>query len=368
MAHKINTQYGEIVIHKASQLGPCQLYKKFFKSKNDKEMLEELKAIVKKYFPNYSDKDISNLYSILSKSGCTYATMANVIMEQLGNDDEIFQQYFGYSLCNRDGTINYDKLMLDIFACISQMVELEIHRYDVRKYSSIIEAAKILLNYDYVDTTKASLDLFNVGWIGDERDENGMFVFKNKSCTNESLIGSYSEIALKLFNINDKDMDREKLEQLLKVNNIGYRFNYTAVQSKFSGLPVIRINNLKRWMNKFFESNNINLELHATIIKSSSVDYEEFQRDIYDKLIEGYSIDVCSHLETDVWMTDGYAWEKPTEKTAGHLMNFQGFDKDGNILVCSWGKTYMFPKEFYRKLEFMAIRIGNGQLNSKKRS
>ena len=47
-------------------------------------------------------------------------------------------------------------------------------------------------------------------------------------------------------------------------------------------------------------------------------------------------------------------------------MNFQGFDQDSNILLCSWGKTYMIPKEFYINLEFTAIKF-NEKVDKKTR-
>jgi len=110
-------------------------------------------------------------------------------------------------------------------------------------------------------------------------------------------------------------------------------------------------------MNKYFEVNNINLTLGITGINSKNTEYKEFIDDIYSKMNEGYSIGVSSVLNSEVWMTDGKEWIKPNEKTAGHQMNFEGFDENGNILVCSWGKTYMFPKEFYQRLEFMGVKI-----------
>jgi len=65
-------------------------------------------------------------------------------------------------------------------------------------------------------------------------------------------------------------------------------------------------------------------------------------------------------------MHDGKEWIKPTVDSAGNQMNLEGFDKDGNILVCSWGKTYMFPKDFYQNLEFMAIKLEIDDRASKK--
>lgn len=353
----VATEYGNVDIKKASQENPYRLYKKVFKSKKHKDMIEELKDIVRKYYPNYGDKDISIMYDSLSKSGCTYATMANVIMEQLGNDNNTFYDYFGYSLSDKAGKVILDKLMVDIYACISRMVEVEVYKYDICKFRNVFEASRELLGKEYNNSSLASVDLFNAGWRSDGVDEKGMLIFKNRFCTKETLMGTYSDIAYSLFDVKDVNMNKENLEMLFKQNNMEYKFSFLDVYSKFSGLPVLRLNNLVKWMDKYFDKNNINLALEASIIDSSSVSYEEFLKNIHNKMDDGYSIDVSSPLKADVWMSDGKEWVKPTEGNAGHQMNFLGFDKEGNILVCSWGKTYMFPKEFYKELEFMAIKV-----------
>lgn len=354
---KIENSLVTISIKKANQEAPYKLYRKIFKSKKHSNFINSLKDIVRKYYPDYSEDDISNLYSSLSKSGCTYATMANVIMDQLGNDDKTFEDYFGYSLSNSDGTINYDKLMVDIFACISQMVELRISKFERCKFGSVLEAAKAILNKDYTDDSKATLDLFTAGWSGAGVSEDGMLVFVSRQGTNETLIGNYRELAKNMFNIDDLEMNKDKLESLLKANGIEYKFDYLKASSKFSGLPSVKSINLKKWLNKYFEVNGINLMVDTAIIESHDVDYKDFLDNIYSKIDQGYSIETGAPLKGEVWMTDGSEWIKPTEDTAGHQMNFEGFDNDGNILVCSWGKTYMFPKEFYQKLEFMAIKV-----------
>ena len=357
MDNTLITKYGTVTIKKAVQERPYHLCKKFFKSKEHRDLVIELGDVVKKYYPNYKHKDIINLYNNLSNSGCTYAAMANIIIEQLNNDDEAFKQYFGYSLKNKNGIINYDKLMLDIYACLSQMVELRVSRFERRKFGSLLEAAESILDKEYIDENEASLDLFNAGWIADGYDNEGMLVFKNRHGISETFTGNCREIAARLFDIDDIDMNKDKLEKILKDNEFEYRFDSLEIASKLSGLSTIRANNLKKWMNKYFAANMLDLKLDTEIIESSGVDYEEFLNNIYSKINDGYSIDVsASPLKGEVWMTDGKEWTKPNDK-AGHQMNFEGFDKDGNILVCSWGKNHMFPKEFYKQLEFMAVKL-----------
>lgn len=354
----ITTSYGKVTVYKAAQDRPYRLYRKIFKSKAHKELINELKGIVRKYYPDYNDTDVEKLYSELSKKGCTYASMANVIIEQLGYDDEIFKEYFGYSLYNSNGKISNDKLMVDIYACISQMVELKVYKYEKREFDSLLSAANGILNKKYTDENEAEIDLFNSGWIRDGFNENHNLVFKTRApISNETLIGTYREIAKNLFNIDDINVNKEKLENLLKTNNFTYKFDYLAPFSKFSGLSSIKNNNLKKWMNKYFELNNIDLKLDIIDIDRDWTDYNEFQEEVFSKSSEGYSIEVASPIRTETWMTDGKIWLKPTSDKAGHQMNFEGFDKEGNILVCSWGQTHMFPKEYYKNLEFTAIKV-----------
>lgn len=365
MKGEIKTKYGTVIIKKASQIEPYKLYRKVFKNKAQKLIIEEFEKIVKKYYSNSSEKDIAKLYSILSKSGCTYATMANILMEQLGNDNEVFKEYFGYSLGNSDGTINYNKLMLDIYACISEMVEISIHVVEVRKFASVIEAANILTGREYNDSVSAINELNRAGWIADGIDKDGMLVFRHGTNHTKSLIGSYREIAKELFGCVDPNIGKKQLEELFKQNNLEYKFNYIPIHSKFSGLDNLRANNLGKWMNKYFEVHEANLSLSATIIETKNVDVVEFINSINLFINNGYSIEVSAH-DKDVWMQNGKDFDKPAPNNNGHAMNFLGFDDNGNILVCSWGKTYSIALDFYQKLEFTAIKIESNNKGVKK--
>lgn len=364
--NKIVTKYGTVSIKKAAQGAPYRLYKKIFKSKAHREMIDDLRKIVKKYWPNYKNEDIEKLYSKLSNSGCTYATIANTIIEQLGNDDRAFKEYFGYSLCNSNGTINHNKLMVDIYACLSPMVELSTHKYEKYKFNNIFEAAEKLLNKQYDTENIAYGDLFDAGWIADGLDEYNKLIFKNRHCVNENFLGTYRELAKKLFNIDDVDMDRNKLEKLLKNNDIEYQFDYLEEYSKLSGLGPVGTSNIEKWINKYFEVNNINLKLEAIIIESMRIDYNELLDNIYSKLDEGYSINVGTNVSSKIWMTEGKIWTKLGGNNVGHAMNFEGFDKEKNILVCSWGNSFMIPKDFYQELKFTGIKILSNAKDVKK--
>lgn len=352
-----NNNNSNINVERANQTGPYDLSKKIIKSQSDKILLSEFNEIVKKYYPNYSTSDINNLYSELSKNGCTYASMANVIVEQLGSDPT-FKEKFGYSLSGNN--IDANKIMLDIYCCFNSTIELNVHMYEHYEFDSNIEAAKKLLGKDFSDDSEAIREIIiskDSNYTAEGITANNKLLFKSKTCINKSIIGNYADIANQLFGIDNSQISKNELENLLKKNKYSYEIKYTDAPSKLSGLGQTKINNLEKWINKYFEMNNVNLKLEAGNINSATVEYEELQNTINSKINDGYTIEVSSSLKSEVWMTDGKSWEKPTSETAGHQMNFEGFDKDGNILVCSWGKIYMFPKEFYKKLEFMSLKL-----------
>jgi Ca2+-binding EF-hand superfamily protein len=116
----ISTSCGNVKFIKANQTMPYKLQKKTFKSKSNRILSKELEDIIRKYYPDYTNKEILELYKEMSDSGCTYSSIANVIIEQLGNDDKVFRDLFGYSLYDNDGNINYNKFSVDIFSCISK--------------------------------------------------------------------------------------------------------------------------------------------------------------------------------------------------------------------------------------------------------
>ena len=369
MSNKIITQQGPVVaFEKASQTFPYTLLRSPFKRIINRNLLNKFKEIARNYFPNYTDKDIAKLFKLLSNEGCTYATMANIIMEQFGNDNNTFYEYFGYSLCNKDGTINFNKLMVDIFACISQMVELKVTTFNTRSFSSPIEAAKILLNKECFDNNQAHLLLFNAGWFGNGFDDRGLLLFSNKqNPKTETFIGTYRELGKSIFNIDDPSMNQEKFNILFKEQKKDYScysFDFFDIASKFSGLSSVIEKNIKKWLNIYFEKKGIDLIIETYVINTYKKSYDAVKEELYAFLDEGYSFKVSPSTCSNVYMTDGtiFGWGKIDH----HAMNFEGFDPDGNILVCSWGKHHMIPKEYYNELEYVGIRLVNNTKRANK--
>ncbi|RKM58707.1 hypothetical protein D6856_13240 [Butyrivibrio sp. XB500-5] len=69
-------------------------------------------------FPGYekkSDREIHDLLDDYTKHGCSFAASANVFMDQFKDRPEEFERVFGFSMLNKDGDLNYRKLILSFY-------------------------------------------------------------------------------------------------------------------------------------------------------------------------------------------------------------------------------------------------------------
>lgn len=351
--------YGnDVMIDKADQGEPVRLYKKVFKSKRDKQILDEFRDVVLKYYPNYTERDIAKLYESLSKEGCAYASLANTLISQLGFDNELFKEKFGFSLISDGGEVNYNKVMLDIYACLKDMVQLDASYYEFLSGKSLSEITEQALGKSITDISEAVKELFSNGWIGDGKDEEGELVFKSRTCTNRRVLGSYFSIAKELFGIELPGISKDELCDLLRQKKIDYRFSFESAPTKLSGLLTDKVQN--KWVNKYFEEKGIELTFESNLINSSDYEtYEEFKEKLTKKRNAGAFIGVSTSPNSNVWMTDGkgLGWMKPSSLENGHQMTLAGFDDDGNILVSTYGNVQMIPKEFYGELRYTEARI-----------
>ena len=339
--------------------------KKTFKTKKDKEYIANIYTIIKNNNKEFSDKDIIKLCLEISKSGCTYASMANAIMDQMSNNIEYLEEKLGYSISNKDGVMEYDRLMIDIFSAISNMIELEYYKNNVYKFSTIKECYENIVNKPHENEITSINELNSMGIMMDGFSEDGLLMFKDvKNINKQVLIGTYKELANNLFGIN-QNINKEQLETLLKDNGYNYKINNDIHYSKFSGLGRVKEININKWLNTFFRKKNIDIEIDVENINDYGKNYEEFITIMNDKIKNNYSVLVSSNKDSEVWMTDGKSWEKPSYE-AGHRMNFNGFDNEGNILLCSWGKNYIVPKEYFNRLEFTSVKLSE-PLNTKMR-
>lgn len=343
----------------ANQSVPYKLMKKHFKTRKDKEYILNFYKIIKKNCPFFTDKDIIHVCLNLSEEGCTYASMANSIIKQFEENLEYLEEKLGYKLINSDGLIEADKLMVDIFSCLSSMIELDITTYKTYKFDSIIEAANNFLNDDFNNENDAIIKMHELGIIMDGIDENGKLIFKNiRNPICDKYFGTYQELALILFNINNPSINKEDFELLLKKHNKEYRIKDDLLASKFSGLGSVKISNISKWTRKFFEMKKMDEDIEIDVINLTNynITYEEFVEKINNRINDNYSILVSALPELEVWMSDGKTWEKSSNKF-GHRMDYMGFDDYGNIMLCSWGTKYTVPKEFFEMLEFTLFKV-----------
>lgn len=81
-----------------------------------KEHSEELIDIVRKYYPDMSDKDISNYLEKLEYEGCGYVACVNTVFTHYVNKEAEFLKTFGFPMHKMDGSLNYDTLITDFYA------------------------------------------------------------------------------------------------------------------------------------------------------------------------------------------------------------------------------------------------------------
>ncbi len=69
-------------------------------------------------FPGYekkSDIEIHDLLDDYTEHGCSFASSANVFMDQFKDRPEEFERVFGFPMLNKDGDLNYRKLILSFY-------------------------------------------------------------------------------------------------------------------------------------------------------------------------------------------------------------------------------------------------------------
>ena len=75
----------------------------------------ELLAELKEYFPDMTIAKAFSYFSNLNNVGCGYVALANTLFMEFADRPEEFERIFGYPMY-KNGDLNYDRLILDIFA------------------------------------------------------------------------------------------------------------------------------------------------------------------------------------------------------------------------------------------------------------
>lgn len=340
------------------------LYKKKFKSRADRRLLDEFNALVRSYYPNYSDKDVVKVYDDLCKNGCTYSSIANVIMVQLKNNIELFELY-GNNMLDVNGSVNCNKLVLDIFLGISKAIELTVCVPERYIFDSRIEAARRLLDIELNNDTDATNALLNQGYRFEGLTEDRKLIIE-KMGEVQCFLDNCDVIAHKLFGIVEPGMDKDRLEEFLNLYGCSYKINYTEFFEKFSGFGALVVDNRNKWLNRYFEKKGINLSGEFGFFHYDYNSYEEFMNGVMDKVNNGYSIVVSSKKSKNeiyrVWAKGmekkDFGWAQISLEDFSHSMYFEDFDGNGDIIVNFWGISYLIPKDYYPDcLEFCYFKL-----------
>ena len=80
-----------------------------------RENWKEVRDIVKKYHPDWSDRKIKKFLDTLNSEGCGYVALVNTIfLKYKGRADE-FEKTFGYPMYKKNGELNYDALITELY-------------------------------------------------------------------------------------------------------------------------------------------------------------------------------------------------------------------------------------------------------------
>lgn len=340
----------------ANQDFPHEQFKKIFKSKETKNMLNNYVEILKR-------NGIDNPYMFyeIQQKGCTYAYVANALVTKviMDSDQELtdldFKDIFGFSLSPDGEILDCSTLMIDMFAYLYGKVKLTVHKYETYHYRNAIAAAKDLLHKEFNSEQEAIIELFNNGIISDGIDEvTKENNYKNVKPSNQVMFGSYPEIAEALLNIRDENMDKFKLEKLLADKDITFEEHDRTPESKFSGLLM---NNINAWVNYYLVKKNINIEFMSEMLGKNSDTYDDFQKQLKDLLEDGYILGVSSSPNSDAFITSSKEKVEVSSKESGHAMLITGFDENDDMVVSSWGKQFIIPKETYRNFQYTKTQI-----------
>lgn len=343
-------------IYYASQDFPQEQFKKLFKSKETKNTIYNYMEILKRNGINNP-----HIFYELEQRGCTYAYVTNAIITKIIMEsnqeltDSDIKDIFGFSLSRDGNTLDCNMLMIDMFASLYDKVKLTLHKYQTYHYKSAIDAAKDLFGRDFSSEQEAVIELFNNGIVLDGIDETTKEnKYRNIKPSNDVIYGSYPEIAKSLLNINDEGMDKEKLKVLLMDKGITFEEHDKSPESKFSGLTRDNINS---WVNYYLLKKNINIEFKNETMEQDNMTYDEFQEHLKELLGEGYILGVSSSPGSNAFITSTEEKIGVSSKQAGHSMLIVGFNDNNDLLVSSWGRDFIIPKENYRNFRYTKAQI-----------
>lgn len=89
---------------------------KTYKEHPESEEGKRLSAIVRKYYPDYSDQEVRDYLNKLDDEGCGYVAMTNTIFAQYQGKEKEFEETFGFPMYDKKGNLNYRDMVTDFYS------------------------------------------------------------------------------------------------------------------------------------------------------------------------------------------------------------------------------------------------------------
>lgn len=82
------------------------------------EKYDEIAEIIRRYYPDYSDREIEKYLKKLNSEGCGYVALINTIFNQYAGRADEFERIFGFPMYDKNGDLNFDLMLVDFYAAM----------------------------------------------------------------------------------------------------------------------------------------------------------------------------------------------------------------------------------------------------------
>lgn len=146
--------YNESTEYGANQVSPHEVL-----GKNPYER-EELQKVVKAHFPIMEDEDVKAFLYRLDREGCGYVSMINSLFDAYAEKPDTFREIFGFSMYDIDGTLNFNRVLVDLYCQMDNHNEDRFGFFSWDTYNPIEDQKKL------------------------DEDKDGVFEWTSKPCGN----------------------------------------------------------------------------------------------------------------------------------------------------------------------------------------
>lgn len=155
----------------------------------------EIRKIVRKYYPQYSDAQVNAFLEKLDSEGCGYAVIVNILCDYFKDKEEAFLQTFGFPLYGENGDFNYTLLLVDFYAATDN------HYLD--GVTDRINYQEDCNEKEKSDSYDATMDVTGWGTNFDQREYRTKLYLKNKGVR----ITSYNKALMTPGLVRKKSLD-----------------------------------------------------------------------------------------------------------------------------------------------------------------